>query len=162
MPGTLGTPNSSFLPTEPSSSQDTAHVNHASKSEIQEDVLSTRATIPLVRSLSVEERKAFLDGIAEISKAPPATVYVLPMNDMLIVQQSAMKLGFCTRVVAPTKGSQEVDGLLIIGKDSLAVEKLFGRLARDVKKGMGMRAVNAAAGGAVVGAVATFTGLAFA
>jgi len=50
------------------------------------------------------------------------------------------------------------EGLLILGRDSSAVENLLSKLSRDPQQS-GIRAM---AGGAVAGAVATFTGLALA
>ena len=161
MPGTLASPGSSFLPTEPASSQDAKHVSAISKADLDESLPRTTHIKPLAQSMSVEERRAFLDGLAEISKAPPATVYTLPVDDLAPIQQSASKLGFHTRALLLSSKSEDEDGLLIVGKDTSAVDAVYERLSRDVKKGAGLRAINAVAGGAVVGAVVTFTGLAF-
>ena len=161
MPGTLASPGSSFLPTEPASSQDAKHMSAISKANLDESFPRTNRAKPLAQSMSVEERRVFLDGLAEISKAPPATVYTLPVGDLALIQQSASKLGFHTRALLLSKKSEDEDGLLIIGKDSSAVDVVYERLSRDMKKGAGVRAINAVAGGAVVGAVVTFTGLAF-
>ncbi|KAA1466564.1 hypothetical protein DENSPDRAFT_831417 [Dentipellis sp. KUC8613] len=163
MPGTLLTPRNSLLPTEPASSQEQHPAHEVTKTDVEEEELPrTRHSTPLVRTMSMEERSAFLDGLAEISKAPPAAVYIVPLADLPMMEASATKVGFPARSLTPSKKKSEADGLLIVGSDASAVQKLYERLALDIKNGKGMRTINAAAGGAVVGAVATFTGLAFA
>ncbi|THH16414.1 hypothetical protein EW146_g4221 [Bondarzewia mesenterica] len=166
MPGTFKTPRSSFIPTEASSS--TTNTGHVAKSDLREIERlvapsdSTGSTSrSLIRSMSMEERHSFLDGLAEISKAPPMSVYVVPAADLPVVQQSAAKLGFHTRVLTPQKGSGEADGLIVIGKDAMTVDDVFGRLSQGVQKSSGKWGFKTAAGGAMVGAVAAFTGLAF-
>ena len=170
MPGTLKTPTPSMIPTDSSPSPtDPCFPAGATKPDVVEhDALPVPSAVPsesgsrtLIRSMSIDERNAFLDGLADISKAPPVMVYQVPMADVAAIARSAAKLGFHTRVVEP-RGLDEVDGLMIIAKDDAVVEKLFATLGQDVKQqGGGIRAINAVAGGAVVGAVATFTGLAF-
>ncbi|KAI0068556.1 hypothetical protein BV25DRAFT_1866549 [Artomyces pyxidatus] len=160
MPGTLDTPGSSFVHTEPSQSQATqASPPPLVAIDSPSTVSQIGSTRRLARSMSIEERAAFLNGLAEISRSPPATVYTVPLPELPSIQRSATRLGFHTRVVTPEKGSKETNGLLVIGTDVHAVEKLFDKLTREVQGGSGLRS---AAGGAVVGAVATFTGLAFA
>ncbi|EIM85703.1 uncharacterized protein STEHIDRAFT_158326 [Stereum hirsutum FP-91666 SS1] len=160
MPGTLLTPHSTILATEPSSSQEDPY--HGAKTDVEdEDCMPTpQNSQRLIRSLSVEERAAFLDGLAEISRAPPATVYIVPLVDIPIMQASARKVGFCTRAVPPIEGSKEDEALFIIGRDEAAVERLRTELAKDVKKKGRVSAVQLA-GGAMMGAVATFGTLAF-
>lgn len=162
MPGTLVTPNSSMFATEPASDHEDADAFHGAKTDVEdEDFIPTpHASQGLIRSLSMEERSAFLDGLAEISKAPPATVYIVPMADLPMLQASAKKVGFCTRAVPPVNGSEEDDGLFIIGRDDTAVERLHGELSKDLKKKRRISAVQLA-GGAMMGAVATFGTLAF-
>jgi hypothetical protein len=72
--------------------------------------------------------------------------------------EAARNLGFHTGSVLPETGSRE-EGLLILGRDVRAVEDLLAKLSREIPKQSNIRAV---AGGAVAGAVATFTGLALA
>lgn len=160
MPGTLVTPHSSILATEPASDQEDPY--HGAKTDVEdEDCIPTpQNSQRLIRSLSVEERAAFLDGLAEISRAPPATVYIVPLVDIPIMQASARKVGFCTRAVPPIEGSKEDEALFIIGRDDAAVERLRGELAKDVKKKGRVSAVQLASG-AMMGAVATFGTLAF-
>lgn len=117
---------------------------------------SSTGSQPLARSMSVEERHTFLNNLAATSQAPPATVFVLPIAEIPAEQQSAMKLGFYCRSVVLMNGL----GWLIIGMDQQAVEGLFASV-QGTAKGISGGALRAAAGGAVAGAVATWTGLAF-
>jgi hypothetical protein len=113
---------------------------------------------PLARSMSVEERTTFLDGLSELSRGPPATVYSIHVLELQHMADSAVKLGFHTGVVLPKTGPRD-EGLLILGRDLQAVEDLAARLSHESPKQSGVRAI---AGGVVAGAVATFTGLALA
>jgi len=114
---------------------------------------------PLARTMSMEERTAFLDGLIELSRGPPATVYAIHAHELRHIAESATKLGFHTGTVLPEKGSGE-EGLLILGRDYGAVKDLHARLSWDGAPPQG--GIRAMAGGAVAGAVATFTGLALA
>ncbi len=132
MPGTLITPQPSF----------------------STEIPPTPATAPpLARCMSMEERTTFLDGLAELSHAPPATVYAIHTQELCHIAESARRLGFHTGTVLPESAEE---GLLILGRDSVAVENLLSKLSPDPQQS-GIRAM---AGGAVAGAVATFTGLA--
>jgi hypothetical protein len=111
--------------------------------------------------LSQDERNAFLNGLAESAHAPPASAFIIPMNEIYQIQRSAAKVGFHSRVVA---GDEDANGWLILGSDNRAVQLLFEEFNGQKKLRKQSRAsgaLRAAAGGAVVGAVATFTGLAF-
>jgi hypothetical protein len=159
MPGTLITPRPSFL-TEvpPSEEMPQFHDPLDSKASI---VMPPRgiAASPLARTMSMEERTAFLDGLSEQSRGPPATVYAIHAHELRQIAESAAKLGFHTGTVPPKVGSGE-EGLLILGRDFGAVKDLLARLSGDgTPQQSGIRAM---AGGAVAGAVATFTGLALA
>jgi hypothetical protein len=114
----------------------------------------------MLRQLSVEERHAFLNDLVETSKAPPATVFVLPVEDIPEVRQCAIGLGFHCRVHDLENG----DGWLIIGMDKQAVEGLFAGVDGGVKEkaNLARGGFKAAVGGAIVGSVATWTGLAYA
>ena len=105
--------------------------------------------------MSMEERTSFLDGLAELSRAPPATVYAIHAHELGYIAKSATSLGFYTGTVLPESAEE---GLLILGRDLGAVKDLLARLSRDPQQS-GIRAM---ASGAVAGAVATFTGLALA
>ncbi|KAI9467125.1 hypothetical protein BJY52DRAFT_48854 [Lactarius psammicola] len=158
MPGTLVTPAPSFLTeTAPlrETPQPTCHFD--SKASIaMPPPMGTPP--PLARSMSVEERTAFLDGLSELSRGPPATVYSIHVLELQHMVESATKLGFHTGVVLPKTGPRE-EGLLILGRDPRAVEDLAARLSQEGPKQSGVRAI---AGGVVAGAVATITGLALA
>lgn len=125
---------------------------------------STNTAKPLMKTMSWEERGSFLDELCRNSRAPPASVFTLPMSEIYSVEQSALKRRFHCRVVDLKNSSG--DGWLILGMDKDAVEALFAGLQGGILKtpepkvgGGGFRAV---AGGAVAGAVATWGGLAFA
>ena len=159
MPGTLITPRPSFLTDVPSSEdmpQCNAHLD--SKATIIMPPTGVAAT-PLARSMSMEERTTFLDGLTGLSRGPPAAVYAIHMHELQQTAESAVKLGFHTGIVPPKTGSGE-EGLLILGRDFGAVNDLHARLSGD---GVLLQSsIRAMAGGAVAGAVATFTGLALA
>ena len=156
MPGTLITPQPSFV-TEVPPAQDIPQSNghFDSKASAISQPQSPGVGPPLARSMSMEERTSFLDGLAELSRAPPATVYAIQAHELRQIAESATRLGFYTGVVLPESAEE---GLLILGRDLWAVKTLLARLSRDTQKS-GIRAM---AGGAVAGAVATFTGLALA
>ena len=158
MPGTLVSAAPSFLTERILQSE--MHPSHFdSKASIATPLsMGARAPPPLTRSMSVEERATFLDGLAELSRGPPATVYSIHVLELQHMAESAKKLGFHTGVVLPKTGPRE-EGLLVLGRDLRAVEDLAARLSQEGPKQSGVRAI---AGGVVAGAVATFTGLALA
>lgn len=164
MPGTLIMPTPSFFTETPpviETVQSNGHRHSESKASavVPTPPLAMGASaLPLARSMSMEERMTFLDGLAELSRGPPATVYSIHVHELHHMAESARKYGFHTGTVFPKTGSME-EGLLILGRDLRAVEDLLAKLSRDIPKQSGIRAV---AGGAVAGAVATFTGLALA
>jgi len=147
MPGTLITPQPSFS-TEMPPTQEIPHFDSDCDSK-------TSVVAPLPHCMSTEERTAFLDGLAELSRAPPATVYAIHSRELPHIAKSATNLGFHTGTMLSETAEE---GLLILGRDSTAVENLLYKLSRDSQQS-GFRAM---AGGAVAGAVATFTGLALA
>lgn len=150
MPGTLITPQPSFS-TEMPPTQEVPHsdIDFESKTSV------VAPLAPPARGMSMEERTAFLDGLTELSRAPPATVYAIHAQELPHIAESAMRLGFHTGTMLSESAEE---GLLILGRDSAAVENLVSKLSRDSQQS-GIRAM---AGGAVAGAVATFTGLALA
>ena len=160
MPGTLTTPS-------PESSYQSMHTSfQKQESPVRTTNASTSNPRPLARSMSAEQREIFID---ELNHASKATVYVLPKADVPAVQQSAAKLQFHTRVVM-NQDKHDLDGLLIVGRDEKAVQALVDKVELESKKQdvvqeghptRGGGRLQAAAGGAVVGAMATFTGLAF-
>jgi hypothetical protein len=161
MPGTLLTPDSSIFGTPGGSPPPELSSSVAASSiSTPSSLLSTPR--PLARTLSVEERAAFLDGLIDSTRAPPASVFSLPMNEIYQIQHAAAKVGFYSRVV-PSK-AEGGEGWLILGSDDRAVHLLFEGISQrqqENQRRTGGRGLTVAAGGAVVGAVATFTGLAF-
>jgi hypothetical protein len=154
MPCTLNTPGSSVF-----SSRDGSAFPEELKHSSQDTSSSTPSA--LSRTWSTEERTAFLDDLVKVATSPPTTVYRFPLSDIDTFQHSAMKLGFYSRIIEDVDG---VHGSLILGRDKHAVEEVFYGVTRGVegeagKSGNGRG--TAFAGGAVVGAVATFAGLAY-
>lgn len=121
---------------------------------------STNHTNPIVRSMSVEEREFF---VSSLTRASDATVYVVPKADIAMVHASATKLGFHARAVLGEDDDRDMQGLLVLGRDEKAVQKLSNQVAEGDRKMTGRRSgkLRAAAGGAVVGAVGAWAGLAF-
>jgi len=120
---------------------------------------SSASSKDLMRSMSVEQRDEFLNNLVKTSKAPPATAFVLPADEILTAQLSANKLGFYTRVFDLKKSGE---GWLFIGMDKQSVDDLFAGVESGAKKDVGGGGFKAVASGVVAGAVATWTGLAFA
>lgn len=153
IPGAIFTPSATKLTTEPTPIDllATQEVSTASQS-------SSASSNHLVRSMSLEERHAFLNDLVKSSKAPPASVFVLPVDEIPEMRKSAIERGFHCRVHDLKNG----DGWLIVGMDRQAVEDLFvgvegGGKEKDASGG-GFRA---AVGGAIFGSVATWTSLAY-
>lgn len=117
----------------------------------------TQRPQPLVRSMSLKQRDMF---VSSLTKASDATVYVVPSDDIKSVQASAIELGFFARIVI-NKDINDPQGLLILGRDEKAVQRLFEKVEVERKKASTGR-LRAAAGGAVVGVVSTWAGLALA
>jgi hypothetical protein len=169
MPGTLRTPSPSFyqLESTQNSCKTECQDDEATQTQIQTFFAASDHCHPLVRSSSVEEREAFLAELSSSTSAPPATVYALPMSDIPAIKKSAEKIGFHSRVVESRTNNQ--DGWLILGHDLSAVTTLQKELEANRDAGGQPNAGNknqesklkVAAGGVVVGAVATWTGLAF-
>jgi len=144
MPGSLSTPSiaEDFVATQESTAS-------------QGDSASSKH---VMRSMSMEEREAFLNELVQSSKVLPATVFVLPIDEIPEAQKSATERGFYCRVHDLENG----DGWLIIGMDGQAVDALLVGVEGDAKDksdaGGGFRAV---VGGVIVGSMATWTGLAY-
>ncbi|KAK2465979.1 hypothetical protein APHAL10511_001620 [Amanita phalloides] len=114
----------------------------------------------LVRSMSMEEREAFLESL---TRASGAIVYVVPKADIFDVRASAVKLGFRTRIVMNEEDKDDLQALLILARDEDVVEWLTGRIEKEDKEAtMAMKCgFGLVAGGAVIGVVGTWAGLAF-
>ncbi|KAL0950091.1 hypothetical protein HGRIS_010092 [Hohenbuehelia grisea] len=134
-------------------------------------------TRPLSRTMSMEQRDAFLDRVNEAARA---TIYTLPTADVPTIQESATAVGYFSRVIempvrlengkkGKSAASEEDDeSWLILGRTERAVQRLYDSVQEDLRARDGQAKPRrtsgigaAAAGGAVIGAVATFTGLAF-
>ena len=162
MPGSLTTPS-------PESSLGSSKFIHNKQSTTSTDkkstltrsnsgALSTPITAPkqpIARSMSVEQREMF---ISTLTTASDATVYVLPSVDIHGIHAAAVKLGFHARVVL-SADENDPQGLLVLGRDEKAAHKLFKKVEMESKVPSGRLRV--AAGGAVVGAVGAWAGLAF-
>ncbi|KAJ3878367.1 hypothetical protein F5051DRAFT_405931 [Lentinula edodes] len=169
MPGTLVTPSpwSSFasIPEENkdgiSQTSSPSNASSSSTETISVEVVSpssTTAPRPLARTMSMEERAGFIAHLEELSSAK---AYVLSRADLTELQGRAPQ-GLYTRFLMDEEAGRNV---LVVGRDEVDTERLYQTLnsekqqARYATRGVSMKS---AAGGAVVGAVATFTGLAFA
>ncbi|KZP21544.1 hypothetical protein FIBSPDRAFT_860491 [Athelia psychrophila] len=118
--------------------------------------ISSASSHPLVHSMSIEERHDYLNHLTTTACAAPASLFVLQSAEIAGEQRAAHKLGFYSRSVDLANGL----GWLIIGMDDKAVQDLY-RAIQAAEKGPGGRSM-AVMGGAVAGAVITFTGLAYA
>ncbi|KAJ3854926.1 hypothetical protein EV368DRAFT_35801 [Lentinula lateritia] len=169
MPGTLVTPSpwSSFasIPEENKhgivQTSSPSNASFSSTETISVEIVSpssTTAPRPLARTMSMEERAGFIAHLEELSSAK---AYVLSRADLTELRGRAPK-GLYTRFLMDEEAGRNV---LVVGRDELDTERLYQTL--DAEKQQTMYAtrgvsMKSAAGGAVVGAVATFTGLAFA
>lgn len=159
MPCTLRTPTPSLVSTEPLSSHPTSDSVDMNKTVFL-DSDSERKPNPLTRTMSADERSLFLDNLTQSSGAAPAMLFSVPLIDLKAVQYDAEKLGFSVRVLP--NGSSREHRWVILAKEGDAAEFLEQRLTEEEEKGRKAKGnFGVAAGGALVGAVATFTGLAF-
>ena len=110
----------------------------------------------LVRSMSIEERDMFLSNLTQSSGA---VAHVVPAGDVHNLQASAIKIGFHARVVV-NKDKLNREAILVLGRDEDAVQRLYEQVEMERKQSSTSR-LGAAAGGAMVGAVGAFAGLAF-
>lgn len=159
MPCTLQTPTASLVSTEPLSSHPTSDSVDMNKTVFL-DPDSERKPNPLARTMSADERSLFLDNLTQSSGVAPAMLFSVPLIDLKAVQYDAEKLGFSVRVLP--NGSLREHRWVILAKEGDAAEFLEQRLTEEEEKGRKAKgSLGVAAGGALVGAVATFTGLAF-
>lgn len=159
MPCTLRTPTASLVSTEPLSSHPTSDFVDMNKAVFL-DADSERKPNPLARTMSADERSLFLDNLTQSSGVAPAMLFSVPLIDLKAVQCDAEKLGFSVRMLP--NGSSQEHRWVILAKEGDAAEFLQRRLTEEEEKGRKKKGnLGVAAGGALVGAVATFTGLAF-
>jgi len=162
MPCTLQTPTPSLESTVPLSSQHSTELVDMNKT-IFLDPEPERKPRPLERTMSADERSLFLDNLTQSSGAAPAMLFSVPLVDLNTVQRDAEKLGFGVRVLP--NGSSEEHRWVILAKEEGAAKFLEQRLTEEEEKGRKAKGstgrLGTAASGALVGAVATFAGLAF-
>lgn len=116
---------------------------------------------PLVRSMSMEEREAFVKSLNEASDA---TVYVLPKADIHDVNATAVKHGFRTRIVMNERDEDDLQALLVLARDEQSFEWLSEKIEKEdraLRKGQQATRAFGFMGGAVIGAVGAWAGLAF-
>ncbi|KAF7432787.1 hypothetical protein PC9H_004730 [Pleurotus ostreatus] len=168
MPGTLMTP-SPYSSMNINETQDTKPSDRLTQDVVTSlsSIDSQSTAVPLaglVRTMSMEERSNFVDFITNTPEA--AQVYRLPKADIPAIKKSATVSGYfalTVDIVNDSQGGELEEGYLVLGKDDRAVRRLMQSVYYDElkKSGGGKSSLKAAAGGAMVGAVATFTGLAF-
>jgi len=155
----------SFYPPSAASSQATVMQDFEASDDFEgfEDgvfprvVSATARPRPLTRTMTMEQRDEFINSLNQASKA---TVHCLPNDDIWTLQNEASKIGLHSRIVTLS----DEDGLLVLGRDEKDVKELYRKVKQQNRAGAGSggSGLRAAAGGAVVGAAATFAGLAFA
>lgn len=188
MPGTLipFTPETSFASSQGTTKQENPHapsfyesVSHVSASPV---VSSPPVSSPMpkeppheqaiLRTMSVEQREDF---IAKLAHAHAATIYVLPKEDIPAISSAASALDLHPCVMIK-EDDPEAEGLLILGRNPVSVQRLMDKVEEEDKRKREMKSTStdlptesrrvsstlrAAAGGAVVGAVGAWAGLAF-
>uniref|UniRef100_A0A0W0FTU2 Uncharacterized protein n=1 Tax=Moniliophthora roreri TaxID=221103 RepID=A0A0W0FTU2_MONRR len=114
---------------------------------------------PLSCTMSMEERHSFLEKLRQLSNVQ---VYVLNSADVNDIRPPK---GLYTRLI-PADDAHPEENILIVGKDEKETEKRYQMMKnereaslRKDKRGSG--GLKAATGGALVGAVAAFAGLAY-
>lgn len=159
MPCTLRTPTPSLVSTEPLSSHPTSDSIDMNKTVFLDSDSESKPN-PLARTMSADERSLFLDNLTQSSGVAPAMLFSVPLIDLKAVQYDAEKLGFSVRVLP--NGSLREHRWVILAKEGDAAKFLEQRLTEEEEKERKTKGnLGVAAGGALVGAVATFTGLAF-
>ncbi|KAF5333612.1 hypothetical protein D9611_002760 [Ephemerocybe angulata] len=177
MPGTLYTPNTSFFESQATVKVEDGvgpriMVTSPTHSQISESQ-SARQTPPaskqaprgLGRTMSMEQREYFLSQVGSTSKG---TIHVLPKASVDGFADDAREMGFLAQVVK-TEDEDDSQAFLVVGKDDAEVDRLVNRIAKQDKlqtpgsaPGAGSKSrLGAVAGGAVVGAVGAWAGLAF-
>lgn len=109
--------------------------------------------------MSLEQREDF---VSSLKTASHATVYIVPSADVRTIQASAIKLGFHAKMIV-SSDNKDLEALLVLGRDEKSVQTLFSKVEKESKKPSNASAgrLRVAAGGAVVGAVGAWAGLAF-
>lgn len=162
MPGTLFTPTASFASTEP-----LPEGNIGGSINMDDTIFllpdpDVKRPEPLQRTMSIEQRLLFLERLSHSSESAPATLVSIPVDDVANVRRDAEKIGFIVRELSG--GEQDGQRWIILGTDAHAVDLLEKRFGEEDWKRTNARRggkLKAVAGGALLGAVATWTGLAF-
>lgn len=162
MPGTLFTPTASFASTEP-----LPEGNIGGSINMDDTIFllpdpDVKRPEPLQRTMSIEQRLLFLERLSHSSESAPATLVSIPVDDVANVRRDAEKIGFIVRELSG--GEQDGQRWIILGTDAHAVDLLEKRFGEEDRKRTNARRggkLKAVAGGALLGAVATWTGLAF-
>ena len=161
MPCTLDTPTASLTVTEPLSDANvdsSINMNDTIFLLPDPDVKKSR---PLRRTMSVEQRSLLLDRLNH-SKDAVATLISIAKGEVDNVRKDAKQVGFIVRVLSC--GEEDDQRWIILGTDAQAMDLLERRFSEEDqkrKKAQGGGKFRAVAGGALLGAVATWTGLAF-
>ncbi|KAI6024472.1 hypothetical protein EDC04DRAFT_2723812 [Pisolithus marmoratus] len=162
MPGTLFTPTASLASTQPLSEGNiggSVNMNDTIFLLPDPDIKKPKA---LQRSMSVEQRSLFLERLSHSSESAPAALVSIPNGDVANVRQDAERIGFIVRELS--SGGQDGQKWIILGTDAHAMDLLERRFDEEDRKRTNAQRggkLKAVAGGALLGAVATWTGLAF-
>ncbi|KAG7447643.1 uncharacterized protein BT62DRAFT_1075017 [Guyanagaster necrorhizus] len=123
---------------------------------------------PRTCSMSSLQRSSFVDSLN--SRYKQTTAYLLPKSDIVEIEAAALKHGFHTRRITSMESENE-EQVLVVGQDPVDTQKFCATIEGQAKlladnakaeNDSGRRSsLKTVAGAAVVGAVATFTGLAF-
>lgn len=162
MPGTLFTPTASLTSTEPLSDGNIGGSINMDDTLFllpDPDIKKPKA---LQRTMSIEQRSLFLERLSRSSESAPATLVSISNDEVVSVRQDAEKIGFIVRELS--SGRQDGQRWMILGTDSHAMDLLEKRFDEEDRKRTNAQCggkLKAVAGGALLGAVATWTGLAF-
>jgi len=117
--------------------------------------------------MSAVERDLFVSRLADEAAA---TIYVIPKADVEDIRSEAASLKFITHIVMSDEKT-DTQALLILGRSERAVQALLRKVEDENRKASENKAqegsvtatsaLKAYAGGAVVGAVGAWAGLAF-
>ncbi|KAL4076275.1 hypothetical protein J3A83DRAFT_2165678 [Scleroderma citrinum] len=161
MPCTLHTPTASLTSTQPLSDNNiggSINMNNTIFLVPDPDVKQPKL---LQRSMSVEQRSLLLERLTH-SKNAPATLISISEGEVECVRKDAEQVGFIVRVLSG--GGEDGRRWVILGTDAQAMDLLERRFSEEDRKRAKAQnggKLRAAAGGALLGAVATWTGLAF-
>lgn len=161
MPCTLDTPTASLTVTEPLSDTNVDSAINMNDTIFLLPDPDVKKPRPLQRTMSVEQRSLLLERLNH-SKNAAATLISIAKGEVENVRKDAQQVGFIVRVLPC--GGEDDQRWIILGTDAQAMdllEKRFSEEDQKRKKAQGGGKFRAAAGGALLGAVATWTGLAF-